>query len=120
MTFEVSFARIATFQSLLLQYLSVLTAMMLPVYKTFEAAPLMDVSVMELERDSVGYDIGNSRQLGDSEGYMIQFQVEPEKYAAAVNWLRTMMFDSVFDPIRIKAARASSATATLILPTSLP
>jgi Zn-dependent M16 (insulinase) family peptidase len=60
--------------------------------------------VMELERDSVGYDIGNSRQLGDSEGYMIQFQVEPEKYAAAVNWLRTMMFDSVFDPIRIKAA----------------
>lgn len=60
--------------------------------------------VMELERDSVGYDIGNSRQLGDSEGYMIQFQAEPEKYAAAVNWLRTMMFDSVFDPIRIKAA----------------
>ncbi|KAL7893788.1 Metalloenzyme, LuxS/M16 peptidase-like protein [Trichoderma sp. SZMC 28014] len=60
--------------------------------------------VMELERDSVGYDIGNSRQLGDSEGYMIQFQVEPEKYAAAVNWLRTMMFDSVYDPIRIKAA----------------
>ncbi|UKZ72749.1 hypothetical protein TrVFT333_000384 [Trichoderma virens FT-333] len=60
--------------------------------------------VMELERDSVGYDIGSSRQLGDTEGYMIQFQAEPEKYDAAVNWLRTMMFDSVFDPVRIKAA----------------
>ncbi|KAK1253333.1 hypothetical protein MKX07_001410 [Trichoderma sp. CBMAI-0711] len=60
--------------------------------------------VMELERDSVGYDIGSSRQLGDGEGYMIQFQAEPDKYDAAVNWLRTMMFDSVFDPIRIKAA----------------
>ncbi|KOS17099.1 Uncharacterized protein ESCO_005895 [Escovopsis weberi] len=60
--------------------------------------------VMELERDSVGYDIGSSRQLGDADGFMVQFQAEPEKYAAAVNWLRTMMFDSVFDPVRIKAA----------------
>ncbi|KAK5993948.1 hypothetical protein PT974_07386 [Cladobotryum mycophilum] len=60
--------------------------------------------VMELERDSIGYDIGSSRQLGDPDGFMIQFQSEPDKYAAAVNWLRTMMFDAVFDPVRIKAA----------------
>lgn len=60
--------------------------------------------VMELERGSIGYGIGSSRSLGDADGYLIQFQVEPEKYPAAVNWLRTMMFDSVFDPQRLKAA----------------
>lgn len=60
--------------------------------------------VMELERDSIGYGIGSARTLADPEGFMIQFQVEPDKYAAAVNWLRTMMFDSVFDPQRLKAA----------------
>ncbi|KAG6015823.1 hypothetical protein E4U43_004726, partial [Claviceps pusilla] len=60
--------------------------------------------VMELERDSIGYEIGSSRNWGDADGYLIQFQVEPDKYAAAVNWLRTMMFDSVFDPARLKAA----------------
>lgn len=60
--------------------------------------------VMELERDSVGYDIGSSRHLGDADGFMISFQGEPEKYATAVNWIKTMMFDSIFDPVRIKAA----------------
>ncbi|KAJ6782164.1 hypothetical protein PWT90_06975 [Aphanocladium album] len=60
--------------------------------------------VMELERDSVGYGLGSARQLGDPEGIAIQFQIEPEKYAAAVEWIRTMMFDSVFDPQRLKAA----------------
>ncbi|KJZ75005.1 hypothetical protein HIM_05491 [Hirsutella minnesotensis 3608] len=64
--------------------------------------------VMELERDSVGYGIGSSRSLGDPDGFMIQFQVEPEKYVAAVNWLRTMMFDSVFDPQRLRAAVTKS------------
>lgn len=60
--------------------------------------------VMELEKDSIGYGIGSARPIADPEGFMIQFQVEPEKYAAAVNWSRTMMFDSVFDPQRLGAA----------------
>ncbi|EGX89648.1 zinc metalloprotease, putative [Cordyceps militaris CM01] len=60
--------------------------------------------VMELERDSVGYGIGSARLLGDPEGLVIQFQIEPDKYAAAVEWIRTMMFNSVFDPQRLKAA----------------
>lgn len=59
--------------------------------------------VMELERDTVSYSLGGARSLGDADGIMIQFQVEPDKYAAAVEWLRTMMFDSVFDPVRLKA-----------------
>ncbi|GAO16967.1 uncharacterized protein UV8b_06674 [Ustilaginoidea virens] len=60
--------------------------------------------VMELERDSIGYGIGSSRSFGDADGFLVQFQVEPDKYAAAVKWLRTMMFDSVFDPQRLQAA----------------
>lgn len=60
--------------------------------------------VMDLERDSVGYGLGSARQLGDPEGLIIQFQVEPDKYAAAIEWIRTMMFDSVFDPQRLKAS----------------
>ncbi|KFG81727.1 putative zinc metalloprotease [Metarhizium anisopliae] len=60
--------------------------------------------VMELERDSIGYNIGSARSLGDADGFMIGFQVEPDKYSAAVHWLRTMMFDSVFDPQRLGAA----------------
>lgn len=60
--------------------------------------------VMELEKDSVGYGMSSARGLGDPEGLMIQFQVEPDKYAAAIDWIRTMMFDSVFDPQRLKAA----------------
>lgn len=60
--------------------------------------------VMELEKDTISYGFSSARSLGDSDGIRIQFQVEPDKYAAAVNWLRTMMFDSVFDPMRLKAA----------------
>ncbi|KAI5461624.1 Metalloenzyme, LuxS/M16 peptidase-like protein [Mariannaea sp. PMI_226] len=59
--------------------------------------------VMELERDTISYSLNSARSLGDPDGLMIQFQVEPEKYAAAVEWIRTMMFDSIFDPQRLKA-----------------
>ena len=59
--------------------------------------------VTELERDTIGYSLSSARSLGDSDGIMIQFQVEREKYAAAVEWIRTMMFDSIFDPQRLKA-----------------
>lgn len=60
--------------------------------------------VMELEKDSIGYGLSNARSLGDADGLMISFQVEPAKYASAVEWIRTMVFDSIFDPQRIKAA----------------
>ncbi|KAM5344836.1 hypothetical protein ACJ41O_010698 [Fusarium nematophilum] len=59
--------------------------------------------VMELERDTISYSLGSGRYLSDPDGIMLQFQVEPEKYAAAVEWIRTMMFDSIFDPQRLKA-----------------
>lgn len=60
--------------------------------------------VMELERDSIGYGLGSARMFSDPEGLAIQFQVEPDKYAAAIEWIRVMMFDSIFDPQRLKAS----------------
>jgi len=59
--------------------------------------------VTQLEEDTVSYNMNGGSRVSDSEGLVIQFQVEPEKYAAAVEWIRTMMFDSVFDPTRLKA-----------------
>ena len=60
--------------------------------------------VMELERDTISYGISSARALGDADSIMISLSVEPEKYAAAIEWFRTMAFDSIFDPVRLKAA----------------
>ncbi|KAK4169143.1 Metalloenzyme, LuxS/M16 peptidase-like protein [Cladorrhinum sp. PSN259] len=60
--------------------------------------------VKQLEKDTVSYHIGSASRLGDYEGLTIQFQVDPEKYNTIISWLRTLMFDIVFDPVRIKAA----------------
>ncbi|GAB1314124.1 Peptidase M16 inactive domain-containing protein [Madurella fahalii] len=62
--------------------------------------------VKQLEKDTVSYQISSASRLGlgDYEGVGLQFQVDPEKYATTVSWLRTLMFDVIFDPVRIKAA----------------
>lgn len=60
--------------------------------------------VMEMEGDTVSYGISSARSLGDAASLMVGFQVEPEKYAAAVEWLRTMIDDAIFDPVRLKAS----------------
>jgi Zn-dependent M16 (insulinase) family peptidase len=60
--------------------------------------------VMELERDTISYGISSARLLGDADSMMVTISVEPEKYAEAIEWLRTMAFDSIFDPQRLKAA----------------
>ncbi|KAG7288803.1 hypothetical protein NEMBOFW57_005161 [Staphylotrichum longicolle] len=60
--------------------------------------------VKQLEKDTISYHISSSARLGDYEGVAIQFQVEPDKYATIISWLRTLMFDIIFDPVRIKAA----------------
>ncbi|KAI1458461.1 Metalloenzyme, LuxS/M16 peptidase-like protein [Annulohypoxylon moriforme] len=62
--------------------------------------------VMELEKDTVSYRLDSGNKFGDSEGILIRFQVEPEKYATAVEWIRKMMFDSIFDVTRLKAGIA--------------
>jgi Zn-dependent M16 (insulinase) family peptidase len=62
--------------------------------------------VTQLEQDTVGYSMSAGGRIGDAESLAIQIQVEPEKYTAAVEWIRTMMFDSVFDETRLKAGIA--------------
>jgi Zn-dependent M16 (insulinase) family peptidase len=60
--------------------------------------------VKQLEKDTISYHISSSSRLGDYEGVAIQFQVDREKYPTIISWLRTLMFDIIFDPVRIKAA----------------
>ncbi|KAK4191637.1 Metalloenzyme, LuxS/M16 peptidase-like protein [Podospora australis] len=60
--------------------------------------------VKHLERETISYHISSASRLGDYEGVAIQLQFEPAKYETIISWLRTLMFDIVFDPVRIKAA----------------
>ncbi|KAG0645233.1 Uncharacterized protein D0Z07_8948 [Hyphodiscus hymeniophilus] len=62
--------------------------------------------VTELEQDTISYSMNGGGRVGDSEGIVIQFQVEPDKFTAAIKWIRTMMFDSVFDESRLNAGLA--------------
>ncbi|KAI2643177.1 Metalloenzyme, LuxS/M16 peptidase-like protein [Xylaria nigripes] len=59
--------------------------------------------VMELEKETVSYSLDSGTKVGDSESLLIRMQVEPDRYATAIEWIRTMMFDSVFDVTRLKA-----------------
>ncbi|KAK4137936.1 hypothetical protein BT67DRAFT_372256 [Trichocladium antarcticum] len=74
-----------------------------PVMRDGQRLKFEDV-VKQLEKDTVSYHISSASRLGDAEGVAIQFQFEPEKYATIISWLHTLMFDIVFDPVRIKAA----------------
>jgi len=59
--------------------------------------------IMELERDTVDYDIVSGAHLGNSETITIKLQVEGEKYQTGIRWLRRLMCSSVLDLERIKA-----------------
>jgi Zn-dependent M16 (insulinase) family peptidase len=58
--------------------------------------------VMQLEKDTITYTIENGRALGNSELIRIKFVVQPEKFSAAVQWLKDMLFNSIFDADRLK------------------
>lgn len=74
-----------------------------PVMRNGQRIEFEDV-VKELEQDTISYQMSGAGRLGDYEGLAIQFQVEPDKYQTTIDWLRTLMFDMVFDPVRLKAA----------------
>ncbi|KAK3325722.1 Metalloenzyme, LuxS/M16 peptidase-like protein [Apodospora peruviana] len=74
-----------------------------PVVRDGKQMEFEDV-VKQLEKDTISYQINGAGRVGDYEGMTIQFQVEPDKYSTMISWLRTLMFDTVFDPVRIKAA----------------
>ncbi|MCJ1247440.1 hypothetical protein MMC30_004654 [Trapelia coarctata] len=60
--------------------------------------------VMELEKDTVDYEMDSASSLGNSEGLRVMIQVEADKYETAIRWVRCLMWDSIFDVTRIQAA----------------
>jgi Zn-dependent M16 (insulinase) family peptidase len=53
--------------------------------------------VMELEKDTVDYEMDSASSLGNPEGLRVMIQVEAEKYETAIRWIRCLMWDSIFD-----------------------
>ncbi|KAF4552369.1 Peptidase M16 inactive domain-containing protein 1 [Elsinoe fawcettii] len=72
-----------------------------PIMRDGKKISFEDV-VMELERDTVGFGINYGP--AHSELLQITFEVEQQKYATAINWIRTMLYDFVFDEERLQAS----------------
>lgn len=73
-----------------------------PIKRDGKLVDFEDV-VMELEKDTISYAINGGGKVYDPESIFISFQLEPEKYTAIIEWVRALMFDSVFDVRRLKA-----------------
>ncbi|KIV99201.1 uncharacterized protein PV09_09152 [Verruconis gallopava] len=58
--------------------------------------------VMALEKDTITYTIENGRALGNSELLCIKLVVQPDKFTVAVQWLKDLLFYSIFDANRLK------------------
>lgn len=67
-----------------------------PIMRDGKRVEFEDV-VTELEQDTISYLISSGSNLGNSELMRIKFVVEPEKYETAIKWIKTMLFDSIFD-----------------------
>lgn len=59
--------------------------------------------IMELERDTVGYGIDSGQAIGNPEVITVKMQVEVEKYQKAIQWLRDLMYCSIFDIDRVRS-----------------
>jgi len=59
--------------------------------------------IMALENDTVSYRIDSGSFLGNPEIIAIRFQVEPDKYVTAIQWLKDLLANKLFDVTRIKA-----------------
>ncbi|KAI9759555.1 MAG: hypothetical protein M1835_000353, partial [Candelina submexicana] len=59
--------------------------------------------VAELESDTISYTIGGGANIGNAEVLRLQVQVELDKYETAISWIKTMMWDSIFDEERLRA-----------------
>ena len=79
---------------------------LLAIYlENFFSAPIMrdgkkvefEKVIMELERDTVDYSVESGAKLANPEGLRVSLDVETEKYETAIQWLRTFLWDSVFD-----------------------
>jgi Zn-dependent M16 (insulinase) family peptidase len=77
----------------------------LPIARGSETVPFEQV-VIELDRETVGYEIQSGSGLGNVEGIRITFQVETEKYHVAIKWITELLYQSIFDVERLKAINA--------------
>ena len=59
--------------------------------------------VMELEKDTISYRIDPGSSLSNPEMLCLRFVVEPDKYAKAIQWIKSLFFDVIFDVMRLKA-----------------
>lgn len=79
-----------------------------PIMREGKAVPFEQV-VTELERDTISFRIRTAyRGLADSESIAIEMAVERSKYAIAVEWLRILVKDSIFDAERLRTAVAKA------------
>lgn len=53
--------------------------------------------VEQLEKDTVHMGITSGSYVDLPESVRIRLQVEPDKYETAIKWLRTLLWDSIFD-----------------------
>lgn len=58
--------------------------------------------VVELEKETISYHIQSARLVGDPDGLLLSFAVEPEKYAVIIEWMKTLMFNAAVDEQRLK------------------
>lgn len=78
-----------------------------PIVRDGKRIDFEDV-VKELEQDTISYAFRSGGSVGDAESITLQIQLEPSKYNTIIRWLRELMFDSVFDPVRLTAGVAKS------------
>ncbi|KAL8706462.1 MAG: hypothetical protein Q9201_000517 [Fulgogasparrea decipioides] len=57
--------------------------------------------IMELERDTVDYGIGVGGAVANSEILCMRLSVEVEKYGSAIQWLKEIIWNGIFDLERI-------------------
>ena len=85
---------------------------LLPIYfENFFSTPMIhegkkigfEQMIKELERDTVSFGMGSGQMIGNGETIIIKLQVEVEKYQTAIQWLRDLIFSSIFDIKRIKS-----------------
>ena len=53
--------------------------------------------IKELEKDTVEYGIGTGSAIGNPEVLVMRISVEVEKYASAIQWLKELIWNGIFD-----------------------
>jgi len=74
-----------------------------PVCKDGQRMEFDDV-VLGLERDTVYYNISSNEE--NTEMLNISFCTEPSGYRRTIGWIRTLFFDAIHDPLRLRASLA--------------